>query len=169
MKFRDKEYVFATDKITDIWCAINSQRALCENKEISVKVKAVNEKARPSNFQARNKIICSLERIEDGLYYLNSYELIPNSRQRNAFGFVNFINCEYVIVHCIEELAKIYDVDIKKVTNSRKCFSDFKYGNGSDKEVFEYIRSLCAAHPTDTSMHPTVHKEREFDCCSRIV
>ena len=57
MKFRDKEYVFTTDKITDIWCAINSQRALCENKEISVKVKAINEKARPSNFQARNKII----------------------------------------------------------------------------------------------------------------
>lgn len=169
MKFRDKEYVFTTNKITDIWCAINSQRALCENKEISVKVKAINEKARPSNFQARNKIICSLERIEDGLDYLNSYELIPNSRQRNAFGFVNFINCEYVIVHCIEELAKIYDVDIKKVTNSRKCFSDFKYGNGSDKEVFEYIRSLCAVHPTDTSMHPTVHMEREFDCCSRIV
>lgn len=169
MKFRDKEYVFTTDKITDIWVAYNSQRALCENKEISVQVKPLKGKSTSGKFPARNKIISSLERIEDGLDYLNSYELIPNSRQRNAFGFVDFINCEYVIVHCIEELAKIYDVDIKKVTDSRKCFDDFKYGNGCDKEVFEYIRSLCAVHPTDTSMHPTVHMEREFDCCSRIV
>lgn len=170
MKYKDKEYVFTTDKIIDIWVALNSQRALNENKEISVRVKpCIDSRGIFSKFPAGNKIICSLKRIEDGLEYLNTYELISNNRQRNAFGFIEFLNCEYVIVHCIEDLAKAFDVDTKGITNIRDCFSGFDYGSGSDKEVFEYIRSLCAVHPTDTSMHPTVHKAGGFDCCSRIV
>ena len=170
MKYKDKEYVFTTDKITDIWVALNSQRALNENKEISVKVKpSIDSRGVFSKFPARNRIICSLERIEDGLEYLNAYELSTSYKQRNAFGFIEFLNCEYVIVHCIDDLSKVFDVDTKCITNKRDCFSGFNYGNGNDKEVFEYIRSLCAVHPTDTSMHPTVHKQGEIDCCSRIV
>jgi hypothetical protein len=72
-------------------------------------------------------------------------------------------------VHCIEDLAGIFAVKIDDITGKKDCFSDFEYGNGNDKEVFEYIRSLCAVHPADTSRHPTVHKEGEFDCCERIV
>lgn len=39
MKYKDKEYVFTTDTITDIWVALNSQSALTDNKEITVRVK----------------------------------------------------------------------------------------------------------------------------------
>jgi hypothetical protein len=170
MKYKDKEYIFRTDKISDIWGALNSESALNDNKEISVKVKE-NTRTRPDSkkFPARNKILCSLVRIEDGIEYLNTYELVPSYEQRNAFGFMDFLNHEYVIVHCIENLAKIFAVKIDDITGKKDCFSDFEYGNGNDREVFEYIRSLCAVHPTDTSMHPTVHKEGEFDCCKRIV
>lgn len=167
MKFKDKEYVFTTDKITDIWVALNYERALNNNKEISVWVKA--EKKINKKFPARNRILCALEQIENVLEYLNTYELQPEHNHRNAFGFIEFLNCEYVVVHSIDSLAKTFDVSTKDIVGRRDCFSDFAYGDGNDKEVFEYIRSLCAVHPTDTSMHPTVHKAGEFDCCSRIV
>lgn len=168
MKYKDNNYVFATDKITDIWVALNSQSALNDNKEITVKVKNDGKKV-DKRFPARNKIVCALERIEDGLTYLNNYELTPCHCQRNAFGFIEFLNCEYVIIHSIADLAKVFDVPTKEITDKRVCFYEFSYGKGCDKEVFEYIRSLCAVHPTETSMHPTIHKAGEFDCCSRIV
>lgn len=167
MKFKDKEYVFTTDKIMDIWVALNYERALNDNKEISVWVK--DKKKINKRFPARNKIVCALEQIENVLDYLEFYELKPISEQRNAFGFIEFLNCEYVLVHSINELAKTFHVSTDDIVEQRDCFQDFAYGNGNDGEVFEYIRSLCAVHPTDTSMHPTVHKAGEFDCCSRIV
>lgn len=167
MKFKDKEYVFTTDKITDIWVTLNEETALSNNKEITVRVKV--KKTIDKKFPARNRIACALEQIENVLKYLNDYELQPEHNHRNAFGFIEFLNCEYVVVHSIDSLAKIFDVSIDDIVKQRDCFREFAYGNGNDKEVFEYIRSLCAVHPTDTSMHPTVHKAGEFDCCSRIV
>lgn len=55
MKFKDKDYMFTTDKITDIWVALNSQIGLTNNKEINV---GVREHKKPVNkcFPARNKI-----------------------------------------------------------------------------------------------------------------
>lgn len=73
MKFKDKEYVFTTDKITDIWVALKDERALSNNKEISVRVK--DKKTINKNFPARNRIVCALEQIENVLEYLNDYEL----------------------------------------------------------------------------------------------
>ena len=168
MKYKGQEYIFETDKINKIWIALNSQSALNDNKKISVCVKQNNKKI-SREFPAKNRIICSLERIEDGLEYLNSYELIPSYKERNAFGFMEFLNCEYVIVHCIKDLGNIFGLKPDDNTNEDKCFSDFSYGNSNDSEVFEYVRSLCAVHPTDTSMHPSVHGEGEFHCCSRVV
>lgn len=168
MKYKDKEYVFSKDYITNIWIALNCESALNNNKEIIVKVKEKRKIVK--TFPARNKIICALEQIENVLDYLNDdFELKPTHNQRNAFDFIEFLNCEYVVVHSIATLAKIFGVSIKDITENRDCFSGFTYGDGNDGEVFEYIRSLCAVHPTDTSMHPTVHKAGEFDCCSRIV
>lgn len=57
------------------------------------------------------------------------------------------------MVHSIDTLAKIFEVSTEDITDNRDCFSGFAYGDGNDGEVFEYIRSLCAVHPTDTSMH----------------
>lgn len=39
MKYKDKEYVFSKDYITNIWIALNCESALNNNKEIIVKVK----------------------------------------------------------------------------------------------------------------------------------
>lgn len=168
MKYKDKEYVFSKDDITNIWIALNCESALNNNKEIIVKVK--EKRKIDKTFPARNRITCALEQIENVLDYLNyDYEFKPTHNQRNAFDFIEFLNCEYIVVHSIDTLAKIFEVSTEDITDNRDCFSGFAYGDGNDGEVFEYIRSLCAVHPTDTSMHPTVHKAGEFDCCSRIV
>ena len=171
MKYNGIEYLFDIDKVTDIWISFADNIALNENKEISVNVMKANGKRKPisRDFPSGNKIVCILERVEDGLNYLNSYELKQDFTYNNAFNFIEFLNCIYTIIHCIDELAKIFQVKTGEITSAYNCFSQFDYGEGCDKEVFEYIRSLCAVHPAETSRHPTVHKWEQFDCCSRIV
>lgn len=171
MIYGDKQYNFDMQQVTNLWVALNQELALCENKKIIVKVKASEDPHRTikKHFAASNKILCSMERIEDGLMYLNDYTLIPNHSSRNAFNFIEFVNCVYIIIHCIEELASIFEVQTDDVVMQRDCFIDFAYGNGMDKDVFEYIRSLCAVHPAETSYHPAVHNAESFDCCSRII
>lgn len=78
--------------------------------------------------------------------------------------FIEFLNCEYIVVHSIDTLAKIFEVSTEDITDNRDCFSGFAYGDGNDGEVFEYIRSLCAVHPTDTSMHG-IHQEKHICTC----
>lgn len=105
MKYKDKEYVFSKDYITNIWIALNSESALNNNKEIIVKVK--EKRKIDKTFPARNKITCALEQIENVLDYLNyDYELKPTHNQRNAFDFVEFLNCEYIVVHSIDTLQR---------------------------------------------------------------
>lgn len=150
MKYNGIEYLFDIDKVTDIWISFADNIALNENKEISVNVMKANGKRKPisRDFPSGNKIVCILERVEDGLNYLNSYELKQDFTYNNAFNFIEFLNCIYTIIHCIDELAKIFQVKTGEITSAYDCFSQFDYGEGCDKEVFEYIRSLCAVHKT---------------------
>lgn len=121
MKYKDKEYVFSKDDITNIWIALNCESALNNNKEIIVKVK--EKRKIDKTFPARNKITCALEQIENVLDYLNDdFELKPTHNQRNAFDFIEFLNCEYVVVHSIATLANIFEVSIKDITDNRDCF-----------------------------------------------
>lgn len=171
MKFGEQEYLFDREKVTKVWIALNQEQILCDNKEIAVKVKSL-QNPKSSQFKmfiAENKIRCALERIEDGIEYLNKLVLVPDYSKRNAFDFIEFINCEYVIVHCVESLADIFGTNIDNIVSVSDCFIKLEYGNGNDKEVFEYIRSLCAVHPLETSFHPSVHGAENFDCCSRLI
>ena len=142
MKYNGIEYLFDIDKVTDIWISFADNIALNENKEISVNVMKANGKRKPisRDFPSGNKIVCILERVEDGLNYLNSYELKQDFTYNNAFNFIEFLNCIYTIIHCIDELAKIFQVKTGEITSAYDCFSQFDYGEGCDKEVFEYIR-----------------------------
>lgn len=96
MKYNGIEYLFDIDKVTDIWISFADNIALNENKEISVNVMKANGKRKPisRDFPSGNKIVCILERVEDGLNYLNSYELkqdftyksTHNRRERPVYG-----------------------------------------------------------------------------------
>lgn len=69
MKYNGIEYLFDIDKVTDIWISFADNIALNENKEISVNVMKANGKRKPisRDFPSGNKIVCILERVEDGL------------------------------------------------------------------------------------------------------
>lgn len=86
MKYNGIEYLFDIDKVTDIWISFADNIALNENKEISVNVMKANGKRKPisRDFPSGNKIVCILERVEDGLNYLNSYELKQDFTYNNA-------------------------------------------------------------------------------------
>ena len=68
MKYKDKEYVFSKDDITNIWIALNCESALNNNKEIIVKVK--EKRKIDKTFPARNRITCALEQMY-WLYHLS--------------------------------------------------------------------------------------------------
>lgn len=169
MTFKDNVYTFDTNKVTNIWCTINEERSLCNHKQISVLIRKPNGRKEMHNFVARIKVICTLERISDYLDYINQFVLIPDYDRSNAFNFIELLNCEYVIVHCIQELAKTFAVDHRNITDAKDCFAYFQYGNGNDGNIFEYIRSLCAVHPAETSMQSEIHGFENFNSCSRIV
>ena len=54
MKYKDKEYGFFKDDITNIWIALNYESTLNNNKEIIVNV--MEKKKIDKTFPARNKI-----------------------------------------------------------------------------------------------------------------
>lgn len=98
--------------------------------------------------------ICTcVHRIRDGVAYLNDQKL-GNMEHGSAFDFINFINNASVILDCIQMLADILGVDLSE-ENSR-CSAFNMVGNddkGTDKKYFEFIRSLCAVHPAETTRH----------------
>ena len=57
MKYKDKEYVFSKDYITNIWIALNCESTLNNYKEIIVKVKG--KRKIDKTFPARNKVTCA--------------------------------------------------------------------------------------------------------------
>lgn len=112
-------------------------------------------------------LICSImDRIDDLIRYLNDYEIIPNSRERHAFDFSNFINNASTLINCVNKLAEIFECDFSEMNTSAEFFNKSgSDGEGSDKKYFEYIRSICAVHPEATTRHKTYQKDMDaFEC-----
>jgi len=170
MKYKETEYFFSKEKITDVWFALGEAQVLCDNKATQIEIKEENKRGKfKRDFKSQNIIRCSLVRIEDILNYLDDFQLCENNYYgRNAFDFIEFINLEYVLVHCIIKLAEIFGTDCRSVKRENKCFGEFTCGNSTDYDIFEYIRSLCAVHPLETSMHPYVHGFENYHCCSKV-
>src|SRR5699024_4646893 len=114
--------------------------------------------------------ICALmDRIEDIVIYLNEKELNTGKWNRCAFDFFEFIEQAGVLIECIGELYKIYDIKTNKTktifkhkeTNEKylsKLKEDNKIAKVGDLNYFEYIRSLSSVHPGKTDRH----KEFQF-------
>lgn len=172
MQYLEEKIYFDKTSINKIWLMIGKGQPLCENKEQEIKVK-IFETGRTSsvNFPIINKLNCTLERIDDTLDYINTLELSKNTKCNCiAFDFMEFLNLQYIVVHCIEELAKMFQVNCESITKHSTCFSNLSEDriSSTDYDFFEYIRSLCAVHPVDTSFHPKIHGYNNFDCCSSI-
>ena len=106
-----------------------------------------------------NSICSIMDRIDDLVIYLNQKILNDGTWNRCAFDFFEFIEQAGVLVSCIDDAFKIYNVSFKKhntIFKSKKINPKIKTKKNDcelDDSYFMYIRSLSSVHPSDTSHH----------------
>lgn len=115
-------------------------------------------------FRAWDKICAIMDRLDDTVDFLNELKLNTGRYERSAFDFYEFMNNSSVIVDCIKELAKIFNVSDDKIKKSTNIFNRLgKDNKGTDEKYFEYLRSLCSVHPVETSRHKR-YQDNDFEC-----
>ena len=141
---------------------VNEQNYISYNKNCKAKKKN-------KEYRAWDKICAIMDRLDDTVLFLNGLKLNTGKYKRSAFDFFEFINNASVIVDCIQELAKIFEVPDDKIMKTNNIFN--QVGNdekGTDKEYFEYLRSLCSVHPVETSRHGR-YQDNDFECCPFVL
>lgn len=121
-------------------------------------------------YLAWDRICVIMNRLEDTLDYMNTMELGNCRSNRAAFDFYEFINCAYVVIDCIKKMYIIYaEKNTQEIKSIEDSCSVFQQSNGSDGRYFEYIRSLCVVHPTETNRQPEFLNGAVFHCCPFVV
>lgn len=119
--------------------------------------------------RAWDKICAIMDRLDDTVDYLNRIKLNTGRYSRSAFDFYDFLNNASVVVDCIKQLAKLFDVPDDKIKLSTNIFNQLgKDGQGTDERYFEYIRSLCSVHPIETSRHKR-YQDNKFECSPYVM
>jgi hypothetical protein len=119
--------------------------------------------------RAWDKICAIMDRLDDTAYFLNELKLNTGKYKRSAFDFFDFMNNASVIVDCIKELAKIFNVPDDRIKNSTEVFNQpGTDGKGTDDHYFAYLRSLCSVHPVETSHHKR-YQANDFECSPYVV
>ncbi|WP_277070803.1 hypothetical protein [Slackia exigua] len=113
--------------------------------------------------------ICScVHRIRDTVGYLNDQKL-GVMEHGSAFDFINFINNASVVLNSIDMLADIFGVDL---TEENARIDAFRMpgndGKGTDKRYFEFLRSLCAVHPTETNRYKGMYHDADIVTCPYV-
>ena len=120
-------------------------------------------------YRAWDKICAIMNRIDDTVEYLNTIELNTGKYKRSAFDFFDFMNNASVVIDCVKELSKIFEVSDSEIKNSTNTFNEVgSDGNGTDEKNFEYLRSLCSVHPVETSRHKR-YQDNDFECSPYVL
>lgn len=120
-------------------------------------------------YRAWDKICAIMDRLDDTVGYLSQLKLNTGKYQRSAFDFFDFMNNAAVVMDCITDLAKIFEVQDEEIKTSTEIFNELgKDGKGTDKKYFEYLRSLCSVHPVETSRHKR-YQENSFECSPYVM
>lgn len=105
--------------------------------------------------------ICTImDRLEDTVYLLSSFELPEKKDQFNATDFISWVNYADLIINCIMRLNDIFikptkttffhDDNIRICNQFRKPYSSKYLGkyytNDNDDNFFKFIRSMVLAH-----------------------
>lgn len=121
-----------------------------------------------------NSICSIMDRIDDLVIYLNKKILNDGTWKNCAFDFFEFIEQAGVLVSCIEDAFKIYNVNFKKhntIFKSKKLNPNITTKKDAcelDDSYFMYIRSLSTVHPSDTSHHREF-QEADFEVSPYVV
>lgn len=119
--------------------------------------------------RAWDKICAIMDRLDDTVDYLNGLKLNTGKYTRSAFDFFDFMNNASVVIECVKELAKIFDVPYEKIMRSTDIFNQIgKDGKGTDDRYFAYLRSLCSVHPVETSRHKS-YQDNDFESSPFVV
>ena len=126
-------------------------------------------KGNKKEYSAWDKICAIINRLYDTVFFLSELKLNTGKYERNAFDFFEFMDNASVVVDCIEELAKIFEVPTDKITMTSYVFNKLgSDGKGTDRNYFKYLRSLCSVHPINTSRHRN-YQDNDFECCPFVV
>ncbi|GAA0735337.1 hypothetical protein [Clostridium oceanicum] len=146
-----------TDVLHKLRNKVNEQQNISYNKTYKKK------------YRAWDKICAIMNRLDDTVYYLNGLKLNTGIYTRSAFDFYNFMNAASVVIDCIKELSKIFDVPNDKFKKSTEIFNQSgKDGKGTDEKYFEYLRSLCSVHPVETSRHKR-YQDNDVECSPYVI
>ena len=106
--------------------------------------------------------ICAItHRLRSIVTYFNELKLISKPEDRHAFDFCDFLNNAYVLVKCVNSLARMFKFFLEK--KDSLCFFINREGiDETDENYFEYLRSICSAHPDDTVRKK--HQDEAFEC-----
>lgn len=119
--------------------------------------------------RAWDRICAIMDRLDDTVYFLNGLKLNTGKYKKSAFDFYDFMNNASVVLDCIKELGKIFNVPDDKIKNSTEIFNQLgSDGKGTDEKYFEYLRSLCSVHPIETSRHIR-YQANDFECSPYVV
>lgn len=117
-----------------------------------------------------NTICACMDRITDIVDYLNNKELGDEQYRSNAFDFIDFIAQSSVLIDSIVTLAMTINgenYNIRVEIPHEIIFKNKKYASGFkptkskeyyDYRYYEYLRSICAMHPTSTNRHKEFQK-----------
>ncbi|WP_337017683.1 hypothetical protein [Oceanobacillus massiliensis] len=84
--------------------------------------------------RAWDKICAIMDRLDDTVYFLNEHKLNTGKYKRSALGFFDFMNNASVVVECIKELVKIFNVPADKIKKSTEIFNQLgSDGKGTDE------------------------------------
>ena len=132
---------FQIDKIQELWIVLSDKGYLCFDKITNVKVET-KKKNKSMPFNSRARIETALYRMEDTLNYMNTIPLGINPQRLAAFDFYDFVNCEVVVIDCIETLAHIFGCETE--ISNLKQKNDIFNGSGTDNNFVKYVRSLAS-------------------------
>ncbi len=145
-----------------------------------IETEKANAGTKPYN--AFNQMCAIRDRLRDASSYLNGMMLTPHPTN-TAVEFMHFLFHAAIICDGVEQLARIFGCKaaLEKIRGLQNIFhldqvresdaSRFEPENGfcpecdvykTDKSFFEYIRSLGAMHPSNTSHHENYHGKDTF-------
>lgn len=144
---------------------VNEQHNISYEKTFDFK----NKKNKYIKHRAWDKICAIMDRLDDTVYYLNGLKLNTGRYKSSAFDFFDFMNNASVVVDCVKELVKVFNVSDKGIRDSTDIFGQLgNDGKGTDEKYFEYLRSLCSVHPIETSRHRR-YQDNDFECSPFVV
>lgn len=114
-------------------------------------------------------LICAtLDRLDDTVKYLNSLEIDWDADEFAVFKFYELLNYTCQIRDMVYDLAKLFSVSLYDIKKTKDIFGNIGNETASDDKYVEYLRSLCAIHPTKTDRHNGYGYQTSKEYCPYI-